>query len=176
MEKYHMLTLIKFSHNKKRGPQFWHCKCDCGKELICNLTNVKRGNTKSCGCLKNQKRRENSPMWRGFGEISASKFYEYKKNAKRRNLEFNLSIEEAWEQYLKQNGRCSLTNLPLRFQETVDDTNSTASLDRIDSTKGYNVNNIQWVYKEINYMKSDLPTKEFIRLCGLVSKYNPVSF
>ena len=29
----------------------WLCKCQCGNELIVSASNLKSGNTKSCGCL-----------------------------------------------------------------------------------------------------------------------------
>ena len=48
----------------------------------------------------------------------------------------------------------------------------TASLDRIDSSKGYIKGNVQWVHKEFNKMKLDLLDKEFIDICKLVHKYH----
>ena len=42
-----------------------------------------------------------------------------------------------------------------------------ASLDRIDSSKAYEVDNVQFISKSLNYMKhvmSDADTKEFIAL------------
>lgn len=46
----------------------------------------------------------------------------------------------------------------------------TASLDRIDSSKGYVIGNVQWVHKTINTMKMDLANSEFIKLCQMVAK------
>ena len=46
--------------------------------------------------------------------------------------------------------------------------NRTASLDRIDSKLGYTSNNIQWVHKDLNYMKSDLDQSVFIEWCRKV--------
>lgn len=34
----------------------WLCKCDCGKEYIGFANKLTNGNTKSCGCLKHEKR------------------------------------------------------------------------------------------------------------------------
>ena len=48
---------------------------------------------------------------------------------------------------------------------------STASLDRIDSSKGYVKGNIQWVHIAINFMKHSLPEEEFVRWCCLVAKH-----
>ena len=30
----------------------WNCLCDCGKEIITTTQNLRKGDTKSCGCLK----------------------------------------------------------------------------------------------------------------------------
>lgn len=32
----------------------WHCVCDCGESVIVEGNNLKRGNTKSCGCLRSE--------------------------------------------------------------------------------------------------------------------------
>jgi hypothetical protein len=77
--------------------------------------------------------------------------------------------EYLWELFLKQNRVCSLSGLPLRFVNAKQDGN--ASLDRIDSNKGYIVGNVQWVDKNINAMKSDLSEDDFIRFCSFVTKH-----
>lgn len=43
------------SGNRQR---LWKFKCDCGKEHVALLHNVKRGHTTSCGCYLNQRRIE----------------------------------------------------------------------------------------------------------------------
>lgn len=35
----------------KGGRRLWRCVCDCGKEKIVTQNALRRGNTKSCGCL-----------------------------------------------------------------------------------------------------------------------------
>ena len=45
----------------------------------------------------------------------------------------------------------------------------TASLDRIDSSKGYVKGNVQWVHKDINKMKTDFEQSIFIKLCKSVA-------
>jgi hypothetical protein len=47
----------------------------------------------------------------------------------------------------------------------------TASLDRIDSSKGYIVGNVQWVHKDINFMKFTFSESRFIDLCKKVVNY-----
>jgi hypothetical protein len=45
-------------------------------------------------------------------------------------------------------------------------------LDRIDSSKGYIVGNVQWVHKHVNVMKNIFSQEMFIFICNQVSKNN----
>lgn len=88
----------------------------------------------------------------------------------RRKWECTLKIEELIDIWKKQEGRCAYTNIPLdlpKLSQKTNDIRITASLDRIDSTKGYVKNNVQFVSICINFMKStltDIQTKEFINM------------
>ena len=46
---------------------------------------------------------------------------------------------------------------------------NTASLDRIDSSKGYVEGNVQWVHKMINMSKQQYSQEEFIDMCKAVA-------
>ena len=46
----------------------------------------------------------------------------------------------------------------------------TASLDRIDSSKGYVPGNIQWVHKDVNWMKGSFTQEYFVNICKKISK------
>jgi hypothetical protein len=48
---------------------------------------------------------------------------------------------------------------------------TTASLDRIDSSKGYIKTNVQWVHKKVNKMKQDTSVDEFKHYCKLICEY-----
>jgi len=50
-EKYGCLEVIEFSHTKNNKTHFT-CKCDCGSKTIVSKSNLKGGNTLSCGCIK----------------------------------------------------------------------------------------------------------------------------
>ena len=49
---------------------------------------------------------------------------------------------------------------------------ATASLDRIDSDGAYTIDNVQWIHKDINRMKSNLKQENFIEYCRLIALYN----
>lgn len=56
-QKYGRLVAIKRvpkpEHIKSRVA-FWLFKCDCGNEVVLNGSNVRSGNTTSCGCLHSE--------------------------------------------------------------------------------------------------------------------------
>ena len=51
-QKFGRWTLKKFIKKDKRYCQFWLCRCDCGTERIVNVSMLRKGQSKSCGCLK----------------------------------------------------------------------------------------------------------------------------
>lgn len=91
------------------------------------------------------------------------------KSALKRNLEFSITMKDIWNLYLKQNKKCSLTGSNIYF--TKNGRNQTASIDRIDSSKGYTIDNIQLLLKEINWLKLNLKQDYFIYLCKTVTEH-----
>jgi hypothetical protein len=47
-----------------------------------------------------------------------------------------------------------------------------ASLDRIDSSKGYVKGNVQWTHKTVNIMKQAMSDEELIDWCKVIVKNN----
>ena len=45
------ITVIKFICMNKNGVSRWLCKCSCGNNKIIEGSSLRRGYTKSCGCL-----------------------------------------------------------------------------------------------------------------------------
>jgi hypothetical protein len=90
--------------------------------------------------------------------------------AQRRNIEFLISIEELEALFEKQGGRCVFTGVELAFPKNSRESSlGTASPDRINSSKPYTVDNIQWVHKTINKMKMDMTDKDFKNWCYKVA-------
>ena len=78
--------------------------------------------------------------------------------------------------FLKQNKKCALSGVLLSFNTIAKNQTSkkTASLDRIDSSKGYIEGNVQWVHKKINDLKSNFDEDTLIKMCNLISKNKPI--
>lgn len=150
---------------------YWLCICDCGKDKYVNQQHLFMGKTKSCGCGEHKTGKE-SKAWKGVGDLSATRFQRIKGRAKKANIEFSITKEYLWELFIKQNRKCALSGTDL-FLDLPRNAPYSASLDRIDSSKGYIEGNVQWVHKSVNIHKLDMDNEEFIQLCNRIAKTNP---
>jgi len=83
---------------------------------------------------------------------------------------FDLDEEFLKKLWTNQNGLCEFTGYPLEFTKAPETKNPyQASLDRIDSSKGYTKDNVRWVCWFINQMKLDYSEEEFKKLIKLAN-------
>lgn len=144
-------------------------RCDCGKEKLISTSNYIR--TKSCGaCGYNTG--ENNRSFTGYKEIHGKTFYRIKKLAAQRSIEFKLTIEELWDLFLKQGRKCAISGRDIKFAQKTDSKERTASLDRIDVEKPYQIGNVQWVHKDMNEFKWDKSPKELSEYCQVVLNHD----
>ncbi|MCH5462455.1 alcohol dehydrogenase [Lactobacillus sp. LC28-10] len=57
-QRFGRLTVTGFAGKGKNGNALWNCRCDCGEEIVADGYLLRKGNTKSCGCLRRQRGRE----------------------------------------------------------------------------------------------------------------------
>ena len=94
-----------------------------------------------------------------------------------KDLEFNINAEDIKNLYEQNNGLCALSGIKMTTDTymTNDDERSinkyNMSIDRIDSNKGYTIDNIQLICTVINIMKTDLPNDEFIEYTNKILEY-----
>lgn len=171
-QKFGKLLVISKSNNNKSGRTMWLCNCDCGKEKIVSTKLLKNGESNSCGCNWRVQNKKHA-SWKGYEEIPKDFFSNIRRGANLRGIEFNIQIEDLWELLLKQNRKCALSGLEIKFSKIRKDRkNKTISLDRIDNSKGYVKNNIQFVHKHINIMKNKFEESYFIELCKNIVNQN----
>lgn len=174
-KKFGKLEVIKMNRPTSKHPK-WEAECLCheckvGGFLIPPRELRVRKNP-TCGCKTwERKTGKNSSRWKGYGGLSGFVFTKIKKGSIRRGrkIPFEVDIKYLWELFLKQNGKCALTGWTILLPEKSKD-EQTASLDRIDSSKGYTVDNIQWVHKDVNKMKLDYSQEYFIEVCKKVTE------
>ena len=146
----------------------------CGKVITySHTTSLHRANRhnsvcNSCDPSRKRRRGDKHPLWSGVGEMPGRFWSMLIYHASARKLEVDITKEYLWDLFVKQNRKCALTGLDISFRSTSHKYDGTASLDRIDSTKGYVKGNLQWVHKNINRMKSNYSEQEFIDMCRKV--------
>lgn len=101
-----------------------------------------------------------------------SPFREYLRRAKRRSKEVNITLQDLKSQWERQAGECPYFRVFLHHPLTngENDVIFTASLDRIDSRRGYVKGNIQFVSMAANYAKHKMSHQEMLRLCDILSE------
>lgn len=83
--------------------------------------------------------------------------------------EFNITEEDLFDLWSKQDGKCAYSKLPM---SAASNQLYTVSLDRIDSSTGYIVGNIQLVCAAVNRMKQEFTQDVFLTLCNLITQNN----
>ena len=159
-ERFGFLKIKSFA-GKKKGKIFWNCECSCGNPHCKGITtvpstSVKYGSTRSCG---NNRRTS-------CGEIPGVYICSVKRHAEVRGLTYNLEMDYLWGLLQGQKGECKLSGIPISFAD------KTASLDRIDSTIGYEIGNVQWIHKTVNIMKNRQAEDDFLRFCRAIVAHN----
>ena len=160
-----------------KGPDNrWYKPCfECGEMqsyLRKNYAEESLRLNKTCKKCSNRKNENSHRGWhRG---VRISWFNKYKLQAEIRNYEFTITLDYVADLMEKQNFKCALTKKDISFPEngTPSDGSMLASIDRIDSSKGYVPGNIQIILKKVNMMKQQYSQEEFIEMCKLVAKNN----
>ena len=89
-------------------------------------------------------------------------YNKFRKSANNRKIDWNITFNDFTNCYT---GYCALTGWEL----SMDYANCTASFDRIDSKKPYEIGNVQWVHTMVNMCKNKYPQDEFISMCKAVA-------
>lgn len=156
-ESFGRLTIQRFSciteqHQNRRA--LWLCICSCGKTIEVSTTNLKNGNTKSCGCLQKEMAAKYH-FKHGFGRSDAHggqhPLYTKWKGIMRRCYNFNDPA------YLRYGGRgITVSKRWLESKNFIEDMLPTfeahvrqfgqreTTIDRINNNLGYSFKNCRW--------------------------------
>jgi hypothetical protein len=169
-QKFGEITITKKLEEKhKNGSLQWLGVCSCGNETVSTTAVLLAGKKRCKPCGHKKVGRDKSKF---YEEIKVPYFKKYVWGAESRGLEFLITIEYVWDLFLSQKRKCKLSNKDIKFVDGGLNKETTASLDRIDNSKGYIEGNVQWVDKRINIIKMNLKQEDFINLCKLVAENN----
>jgi hypothetical protein len=168
-KKFGRLTVVERAGSIKSGTassafSIWSCKCDCGENAIVRGVLLRRGHTKSCGCLRSElvsQRAKNRilPMGRaGRNDVLNS----YKQSARMRGLAWKLS-EQEFDVLIKNDCHyCDSRPLNFKKRPTFNGGFAYSGIDRKDNVLGYTPENVVPCCWTCNKMKGTLTYKQFL--------------
>ena len=157
------LTVVEFSHKGKHGHSCWKCQCSCGNIIVVQYGNIKKGTTKSCGCLKKEFLTKHG--------MAKTRFYKSWKSMKIRCLNKNreyykyyggrgITVCEEWLDF--NNFKNDMYESYLGHVKDFGEKQTT--LDRIDNNGNYCKENCKWsTYKEQIANQRDKFTQKWFR-------------
>lgn len=177
-DKFHKWTVVdntlrsfEIGKPKKIG-----VRCECGVEESIIPLYLVDGRSKQCRNCSFDKQSEKA--FTGYEDLSGTYYNILHNNAKKRDLVFDLTIDYLYDLFVEQGGKCALSGLDITLNKyyirelRTKKISQTASVDRIDSNFGYTQGNVQWVHRDINFMKGCLSKEDFVHLCQLVTIKN----
>ncbi len=149
---------------------YWNIVCDCGQTKVCKGGNIRGGKVKSCGGL--------SCRWtrRPLGETaSALLFKDYVRSARRRGIDFDISIDLFRSLTQEPCHYCGEAPKTVTNFKGVNGQYTYNGLDRIDSARGYEPENLVPCCRQCNTAKSALNRDDFLALVARVYRHRIVS-
>lgn len=145
------LEVLRFYKTIKQRSH-WECKCDCGTVWIVASNNLGLRKTNSCGICK---------MLPVEESMSRRIYADYKVRASKKSIPFTLDFE-VFKNLI--NASCNYCGIEKSNTKTVRKrTFKYNGIDRIDSQRGYSVENVVSCCSSCNSMKMDLSKEEFLK-------------
>lgn len=148
----------------------WYKHCPSCNDLLSylrrNYAILSFNEQKLCKKCSNSIPENNSHKGWIKGVLRLSFVRKYESNAALRGISWDITYEYLADLLIEQDFKCALTDWDIDAMKV---NKNTASLDRIDSSKGYVEGNVQWVHKMINMSKQQYSQEEFIDICKAVA-------
>jgi len=140
-QKFERLMAIDYAGANNNKQSMFKCVCDCGNEITVLGFLLKRGNTKSCGCLRVEKGHQVGSKSKIHGMISTPTYNSWQSmkdrcsNKNNKHYRFyggkGVTIDEKWNNF-----EAFLEDMGVRPEGTT--------LDRINPFGNYEMSNCRW--------------------------------
>lgn len=160
--------LLVESVDLSQSPRIYYiCRCECGNKSRCRKEALTTKKVVSCGCFQKEMARIGKKRLPKGERARRNQYSKYIQGAKSRNLEFNLSYKEFVD--LTQLNCFYCNSKPLkRWNVHGGDFCTGNGIDRIDSAKGYEINNVVPCCYECNRAKSNMSLDSFKKLISAI--------
>lgn len=161
-ERFGRLVVVSESeHRNKQGYVLYVCTCDCGGSNTRRASDLYSGRVKSCGCF-----RRDAPQSfvrkRPPKEAALHAFIQrYKRGAKERSIDFDLSDEEFVSISSLKCFYCGASPKEMKSKSKFKTELFTNGLDRVNNDEGYRLNNCVSCCSDCNVAKRALSLEEF---------------
>lgn len=115
---------------------------------------------------------------RAYYDLPGNMIWNAKARAKNKGWAFELKREDIFVMQRRQNNKCALTGWELDWEPAYSGKRRApfrrVSIDRIDSSGGYTLDNVQLVCDGVNRIKSTYTQEIFIEMCrAIAQKHSP---
>ena len=157
----------------------WIC-IGCKKELILNKENFHCSIDSSTGfrskcknCVKENRLNFNRVINKdSLDHFLVDVLRASKTRSLKKKLDYNIDLEFLKDLWSKQEGKCAITGIIMKHSILNGRLKDNLSIDRINSSKGYTKDNIQFVCVAVNIMKGNMTMDELKHFCNLIIQNN----
>lgn len=149
-QKFGRLTVIERADSTKHGAARWLCKCDCGNDTVVIGDELRKGATRSCGCLAKEttssRMKGCTPYNKTHGKTGTLIYKEWSEMKRRCNNKNDksyhnyggrgISVCDIWQNSFEA-FYDNVSKLPHFGEQGY-------SLDRINNDGNYEPNNVRW--------------------------------
>ena len=156
-KKYGNLTAKFRVENNKYGKAMWSCICDCGKVVVCNTADLRRGKVVSCGCSRKRH------------GMSKTKFHNtwisMRDRCNNPNVDFyycyggrGIDYDKSWDVFEN-----FYNDMYSSYEEGL-------SIERIDVNKGYSKENCKWIPLKLQARNTRKVSSNTVGIGGISEK------